>query len=281
MTEVVATVADLRERRAALPGPVGVVPTMGFLHAGHASLIRRARSECARVILTLFVNPAQFGPSEDLARYPRDFAADLSLSRAEGVDLLFHPPVEEVYPPGFDTSVSVGGVSERWEGEHRPGHFAGVATVVAKLLIATRADIAYLGEKDFQQLQVVRRLARDLDLPTAIVGCATIRDPDGLALSSRNAYLDAPARQRAVGISRGLRRAAALFREGARDPDTLRTAVLGEIAECCLIPDYVAVVDPADLTPTATLTMSTRVLVAARVDRVRLIDNCALGDPPP
>lgn len=274
---VVESPAALREARARLSEPVGVVPTMGYLHGGHAALMRRARQECASVITTLFVNPKQFGPSEDLARYPRDFPRDRALCESVGVDLLYAPGAEEVYPPGFATNVDVTGLTARWEGAHRRGHFAGVTTVVAKLLIATRADRAYFGEKDYQQLQVVRRMARDLEMPVEIVGCATVREADGLALSSRNAYLTADERPRAVALSRGLAAARAAFAGGERDGRRLERVIAREVEAGGLALDYAAVVDPDTLEPVMAVDARARALVAARLGAVRLIDNMAFA----
>jgi pantoate--beta-alanine ligase len=271
---VATTLAELRAARGALPGTVGVVPTMGYLHEGHLSLLRRSRAECASTVVTLFVNPTQFGPGEDLGRYPRDLARDRAMCEAEGVDLLWAPgSVEEMYPPGFSTTIEVGGVSRRWEGEHRPGHLAGVATVVAKLLIQTGADRAYFGQKDYQQLQVVTRLARDLDLPTMIVGCETVRESDGLALSSRNVYLTDETRPRARALSRGLRAAQRAYAEGERAGERIEAAILRELRAADLSVDYAAVVDAATLEPVERVEGRARALVAARLGPVRLIDN--------
>jgi pantoate--beta-alanine ligase len=273
---VAASRAELRTARAKLPSPVGVVPTMGYLHEGHAELIRRACAECASVITTLFVNPKQFGPSEDLARYPRDFEGDRTLCERNGVDLLYAPPAEEVYPADFATTVDVSGLTERWEGAHRPGHFVGVATVVTKLLVGTGADQAYFGEKDYQQLQVVRRLAADLEIPVEIVACPTVREPDGLALSSRNAYLTAEERPRAVALYRGLTAARDARRAGEADARRLEGLIAREVAAAGLSLDYAAVVDPETLEPLDRVDGAARALVAARLGRVRLIDNLAL-----
>ena len=273
---VVETVAALRAERRGLVGPVGVVPTMGYLHDGHLALVRRARAECGATIVTLFVNPAQFGPNEDLARYPRDFERDRELCAREGVDVLFAPPVEEVYPGGFATQVEVEPLSRRWEGEHRPGHLRGVATVVAKLLLMTGADRAYFGEKDYQQLQVVTRLARDLNIPVEIVGCPTVREADGLALSSRNVYLTAEERPRAVSLSRGLRAAQRAYAAGERSGERLEALIGGAVRAAGLSLDYAVVVDPETLEPLDEVGGRARALVAARLGRVRLIDNMPL-----
>ncbi len=274
---IVETRDDLRTARSGLPEPVGVVPTMGYLHEGHAALIRRARDQCASVIVTLFVNPRQFGPNEDFARYPRDFARDRALCESLGVDLLYAPSVDEVYPPGFATSVDVSGLSEQWEGAHRPGHFRGVATVVAKLLIGTRADRAYFGEKDYQQLQVVKRLVLDLEIPTAIVPCPTVREADGLALSSRNAYLTPDDRPRATALYRGLMAARSALAGGERDARRLAASISQTVVSAGLTLDYAAVVDPTTLAPLDRVDRPARALVAARLGRVRLIDNLELA----
>jgi pantoate--beta-alanine ligase len=276
---IVERLAELRQVRTELASPVGLVPTMGYLHAGHASLMRRARTECASVIVTLFVNPAQFGPNEDFARYPRDLERDRALCEAEGADLLYAPSTEEVYPEGFSTSVDVGEVSTRWEGEFRPGHFRGVATVVTKLFTSTRADRAYFGEKDYQQLQVVKRLARDLDLRVDVVGCPTIREVDGLALSSRNAYLNTATRPAADAIYRGLSAARLACQNGERDVGVLRARVECELIGVGMQIDYVAIVDPATLQPLSRVNAAARVLVAARHGPVRLIDNMPIEPP--
>ena len=274
---VATTLGELRAARAGLPGPVGVVPTMGYLHEGHLSLMRRSRAECPSTVVTLFVNPTQFGAKEDLSRYPRDFERDRAMCEAEGVEVLWAPAtVEEMYPPGFSTRVEVGGVSRRWEGEHRPGHFAGVATVVAKLLIQTSADRAYFGQKDYQQLQVVTRLARDLDLAIEIVGCETVREPDGLALSSRNVYLTDETRPRALAISRGLRAAQEAYARGERIGERLEAAILAELRAADLSVDYAAVVDAETLESLERVERRARAIVAARLGPVRLIDNVAI-----
>ncbi|TAK22173.1 MAG: pantoate--beta-alanine ligase [Chloroflexota bacterium] len=273
---ILTTLAELRVARRAMPGLVGVVPTMGFLHEGHASLMRRARTECATVVATNFVNPAQFGPREDFSRYPRDMDADTRLCEREGVDYVYAPSVDTVYPSGFATTVDVAGVSARWEGEYRPGHFHGVATVVAKLLIATGANRAYFGEKDFQQLQVVRRLAIDLDLPVEIVACPTVREADGLARSSRNVYLTDDDRRRALSISQALFAARDACKAGERRAAKLGESVRSLVTDAGLAIDYVAVVDRDTLEPIEVFDRAGRILIAARVGSTRLIDNIGL-----
>jgi pantoate--beta-alanine ligase len=276
--KTVRAVAELRAvvsawRRAG--DTVGLVPTMGALHRGHISLVEAARAACTRSIATIFVNPKQFGPREDFSRYPRQEERDRALLEAAGCDLLFAPPVGEMYPAGFSTTVSLAGVSDRWEGEARPGHFAGVATVVAKLLLQAMADKAFFGEKDYQQLRSVTRMARDLDIPVEIVGCPTVREADGLALSSRNVYLTAEERKIAPALHRAIAALAAAAREGkdigaavAAGSQSLLKAGFASI-------DYLALVDAETLAPLAKLDRPGRVLAAAKLGAVRLIDNVA------
>jgi pantoate--beta-alanine ligase len=279
----IRTVGELREalapeRRAGRS--IGLVPTMGAYHGGHLSLIRRAREQCEVVVVSLFVNPAQFGPNEDLAAYPRDEARDAELARAEGVDILFAPDAEEVYPDGFATTVTVGGLTNVLEGapEHRgPEHFAGVTTVVIKLLNMVAPDVAYFGQKDAQQVLVVRKLVRDLDLPVRIEVCPTVRDDDGLALSSRNAYLSAAERQRALGLNRALRAAQAAVESGVIDAPEVLAAARGELDAHGIEPEYLELRTATDLSPVERVNGSTLLAVAAQVGRARLIDNTVLG----
>jgi pantoate--beta-alanine ligase len=279
----VRTVRDLREalapeRRAGRS--IGLVPTMGAFHGGHLSLIRRARGETDVVVVSLFVNPAQFGPNDDLASYPRDEARDAELASAERVDILFAPAPEEVYPDGFVTTVTVGGLAAVLEGapEHRgPEHFAGVTTVVTKLLNMAAPDVAYFGQKDAQQALVIRRLVRDLDIPVRIEVCPTIRDRDGLALSSRNAYLSAAERQRALGLSRALRAAEAAVESGQIDALAVLEAARGELDAHGIEAEYVELRSATDLSPVERVNGSTLLAVAAQVGRARLIDNTILG----
>ncbi len=223
---IVTTLADLRTARAALPAPVGLVPTMGFLHEGHLSLVRAARLACASVVATIFVNPTQFGPNEDLAAYPRDLPRDLALLEAAGVDLVWTPTPEIVYPPGYQTWVTVEEVTKPLEGAMRPGHFRGVATVVAKLFNAVQPQYAYFGQKDAQQAAVIRQMSRDLDFPIEIVICPIQREPDGLAMSSRNVYLSPEERRAAVVLWRALQAARIAFQAGERDANRLRAIFL-------------------------------------------------------
>ncbi|HEX5980505.1 MAG TPA: pantoate--beta-alanine ligase [Thermoleophilaceae bacterium] len=277
------TVSELRqalapERRAGRS--IGLVPTMGAFHGGHLSLIRRAREQTDIVVVSLFVNPTQFGPSEDLTAYPRDEARDAELAAAERVDLLFAPPAEEVYPDGFATTVTVSGLTAILEGapEHRgTEHFAGVTTVVTKLLNMAAPDVAYFGQKDAQQALVVRRLVRDLDMPVRIEVCPTIRDGDGLALSSRNVYLSAAERRRALGLSRALRAAEAAVDSGQIDARAVLHAARGELDAHSIEPEYLELRSATDLSPVERVNGSTLLAVAAQVGRARLIDNTILG----
>ncbi len=263
-------------------GTVGLVPTMGYLHAGHLSLMTAARAETDFVIATIFVNPLQFAPGEDLDSYPRDPEGDRAKAEDAGVDLLFCPEHHEMYPKPVLTTVSVGGLSRSMEGASRPTHFAGVATVVAKLFAIAGPCRAYFGEKDFQQLAVVRRMAADLSFPVEVVGCPIVREPDGLALSSRNAYLTPEERDVASVLQRALKAGAAAVLAGEREPATV-TDLVGEIiaAEPSAELDYVALVDPATLEPpTGELRPGTyRLLTAARLGIPRLLDNIALNVP--
>jgi pantoate--beta-alanine ligase len=279
----VRSVKELREalapeRRAGRS--IGLVPTMGSFHEGHLSLIRRAREQSDVVVVSLFVNPAQFAPGEDLETYPRDEARDSELAEAEVVDLLFAPPVEEVYPPGFDTTVTVGGLTKTLEGapdQRGAAHFAGVATVVTKLFNMAGPDVAYFGQKDAQQALVIRRLVRDLDIPVRIEVCPTVRDPEGLALSSRNAYLSPGERERALGISRALRAAEAAVESGQIDARAVMTAARGELDAAGIEPEYLELRSTTDLSPVDRVNGSTLLAVAARVGRARLIDNTIFG----
>ncbi|AZI41481.1 pantoate--beta-alanine ligase [Deinococcus psychrotolerans] len=279
----------LRKDQTGTPESLGLVPTMGALHAGHTELIRRARAENTRVVLSLFVNPLQFGPHEDFAAYPRDLAGDARIAEDAGVDILFAPPVSQMYSSGFASRVSVEGVSEGFDGASRPGHFTGVATVVLKLLNLVQPTRAYFGEKDWQQLAVVRRMVRDLNVPVEIVGVPTVRSAlpheTGLALSSRNTYLSAEQRSRAAVLSRALRAAQALYAAGERRSKALLAAASAELAsESGLTLDYLALVD-GDMNErewvdnegvSAESLAEYRLLVAARLFGVRLIDNMPL-----
>jgi pantoate--beta-alanine ligase len=273
----VTSVAELRSallagRREGLS--IGLVPTMGAFHDGHLSLMRRAREQCEIVVVSLFVNPAQFNDPGDLAAYPRDEQRDERLAREIGVDLLFCPAVTEVYPDGFATTVSVRESTERLEGASRgQAHFDGVATVVTKLLNMVGPDVAYFGQKDAQQAVVIRRLVRDLDIPVRIDVCPTVRAEDGLALSSRNAHLSADERERAQALNRALSRARDAARAGERDPGTVRQAALAELTSAGVEPEYLELVSAATLAPVDRIDGDVLAVVAARVGETRLIDN--------
>ncbi len=259
-------------------GPLGLVPTMGALHAGHLSLVRRAAADCAVAAATIFVNPLQFAPHEDFAAYPRDLDADLALLEREGVAMVFAPDAAEFTPADRRTTVHVAGLTEGLEGASRPGHFDGVTTIVAKLFAVVRPDRAYFGEKDYQQLAVVRRMAADLDLGPEIVGCPIVRDPDGLALSSRNAYLSADQRRDALALSAALQAAAEAYRG---DPGAARALLLQRLQSAPgLRVDYAEVVDPDTLEPLQTPRPEpVQALLAAFVGTTRLIDNRRLTAP--
>jgi pantoate--beta-alanine ligase len=276
---VVERIAELREqceaaRRA--DRTVGLVPTMGFFHEGHRSLMRAARADHDLVVTTIFVNPLQFGEGEDLDGYPRDLVADTAAAEAEGVDVLFTPSVPEMYPEPTVTTVHVAGLTEGLCGAARPTHFDGVTTVVAKLFSIVGPCTAYFGCKDFQQLAVVRRMASDLDLPVEVVGCPVVREHDGLAMSSRNAYLSVEERERARGLFAGLRAATAAVEKGERDAARVRAAVEAEAERHGLEFEYAEVRRAADLTPLAALDGEVLVAVAAPVGRARLIDNVTM-----
>jgi pantoate--beta-alanine ligase len=279
---VIHTIGDLRTTLASLTGSsrgarVGFVPTMGYLHAGHAALIQRARAESDIVVVSVFVNPTQFGPGEDFATYPRDFERDMSILRAEGADVVFTPDAKEIYPAGADTTIAPGVVAEPLEGERRPGHFRGVATVVAMLFNVVRPTHAYFGEKDWQQLQVVNHLVHDLHFPLSIIPVPTTREPDGLAMSSRNVRLSASERAAAVCVPRAISAAQQLYAAGERSPAVLERGMVGVIAaEPLAALDYAAVVDGNTLRPTGRADAASRALLAVRIGSVRLIDNASL-----
>jgi pantoate--beta-alanine ligase len=248
---------------------------MGWLHDGHRALMARARAENATAVVSIFVNPRQFGDPADLAQYPRSESRDLEICEAEGVDLVFAPSVEEVYPPGFDTVVAVGSIARPLEGAARPGHFDGVATVVAILFGLVRADRAYFGQKDAQQVAVIRRMAIDLAIPTEVIACPTIREPDGLAMSSRNAYLSAAERARAAAFPRALREAAGSAPNGS-DARALEELVRRELEKEGLAVDYVEVVDPVTMRRSGRVVPDAALAAAIRLGKTRLIDNVLL-----
>lgn len=257
---------------------IGLVPTMGYLHEGHLALVDEARRRADSVILTIFINPLQFGPTEDLARYPRDLPRDRALAAGRGVDALFVPGMEAMYPAGSETRVIPGPSADRWEGAARPGHFTGVLTVVAKLFHLVEPDLACFGQKDIQQLTLVKRMARDLNWAIDIVGVPTVREPDGLALSSRNAYLNPEDRREAVVLSRALVAAHRAWCDGERRSEIIQERMGGELrAHPDVAVEYIAIVDPEMLAPVATVDGRTVVAIAGRVGGTRLIDNIRLA----
>lgn len=286
--QVVRTVAELRDLRGQVASPVGLVPTMGALHDGHLSLVTKAREQCATVIASLFVNPTQFGPNEDFDRYPRDEVRDLALFERAGTDIVFMPSVEEMYPDGDVTVVTLTGISERLEGGHRPGHFDGVATVVTKLFNQVQPDRAYFGQKDAQQLLMIRTVTRDLHLPIEIVGCPTVREADGLALSSRNVYLSDEEHAQALSLSRGLLRAREAFAGGVRDAGQLRALVHAEVdAQPLADVDYISLAHPQTLEELdgeleggieGSIEGCALLSLAVHFGATRLIDNVVLGE---
>lgn len=275
--DVVVTVEELASARAGLAGRrIGLVPTMGFLHDGHLSLVHAARQACEAVVVSIFVNPAQFGPGEDLTTYPSDLERDLQLLEEAGVDIVWTPRVEDVYPPGFATTVEVAGLTDELEGAQRPGHFRGVTTVVAVLFGAVGPDAAFFGAKDAQQAVVLRRMAADLFPRLEIVVAPTVREPDGLAMSSRNTYLDPQERQAALVLSRSLQAAQTAWEAGERGGDALRETVAAVLAQEPLADvDYVSVADPHTLAELDDVDPGRGALVslAVRLGRTRLIDN--------
>ena len=274
--QIVRSSEELALSRAEVATTLALVPTMGALHAGHIALVEEAKRRAGCVAASLFVNPTQFGPNEDFSRYPRREAEDARMLEESGCDLLWIPSIADMYPDGFSTSIRVAGVSDRWEGEARPGHFEGVATIVAKLLILVRPDIAFFGEKDFQQLAVIRKLVLDLNIPVEIAGVPTVREEDGLALSSRNSYLSADERSRAVALPEGLQRARRSILEGALVTPTLEIARRSLATAGFSRIDYVALVDAATLEPVDEPRGEMRLIAAATIGTTRLIDNLAV-----
>jgi pantoate--beta-alanine ligase len=275
--ETVTTLSELRERRSQLAEPVGLVPTMGFLHEGHLSLVRRARKECESVAVSIFVNPTQFGPKEDLANYPRDLLRDKVLLQAEGVDLVWTPSPDMMYPPRFQTWVTVEEVTQRLEGAMRPSHFRGVATIVAKLFNGVRPQMAYFGQKDAQQVVVIQQMASDLNFPVEVVVCPIVREADGLAMSSRNAYLAPKERQAAAVLFRALTAARRAFEAGERQVARLRGAVSETIAAEPLAElQYVSCAHPGTLQELEVVDKRALLSLAAFLGQTRLIDNILL-----
>ena len=274
---VIETVADFADIRQGLPGPLGLIPTMGFLHEGHMALVRCARGDNDTVVASIFVNPSQFGPSEDFSAYPRNMESDLAKLEAEGVDLVFAPSVEEMYPKGFDTYVDVGRITSRLEGESRPDHFRGVATVVCKLLTIVRPNRAYFGQKDAQQCIVIKRLNIDLSLGAEIVVVPTLREADGLALSSRNVYLGPDERQAALTLYRSLRLAKEQWERGNRDADDVRKQMRALIeGEPLARIDYISIADAETLDELERIDGPVLVSLAVYIGKTRLIDNIIL-----
>lgn len=275
---IVSTLEELRSARPLLDGPLGLVPTMGYLHEGHISLVRKAREECKSVVVSIFVNPTQFGPTEDLSKYPRDLERDLRMLEAADVDMVWNPSPEVMYPPGYQTWVEVQEMTRPLEGAQRPGHFKGVTTVVSKLFNAVQPDKAYFGQKDAQQAAVIRQMTADLNFPIEIVVCPIVREPDGLAMSSRNVYLEPAQRQAATVLFRALNAAQAAYGNGERDADALRKVMTDTItAEPLAQLQYVSCADYDTLQELQEVTGRTLLSMAVYFGRTRLIDNLVLG----
>jgi len=276
--KVVETAADLKKLRDKLPGPVGFVPTMGYLHEGHLVLVRQAKSENASVAVSIFVNPTQFGPHEDFRQYPRDPKRDLALLEVEGTDVVFMPPVEEIYHPGFNSWVEVGRLARRLEGASRPGHFRGVATVVARLFDLVKPDRAYFGQKDAQQLLVIKKMAADLDMKLEVVAVPTVREPDGLAMSSRNTYLNPEERKQAAVLYQALTLAQELYNDGEKDAGAIRRQMTALIQKQPLADiDYISVAHAETLEELNEVKPPALVSMAVRIGKTRLIDNVVVG----
>ena len=274
---VVEKIDEMRRLRHTLSEPVGFVPTMGYLHEGHLSLVRGARAENPSVVVSIFVNPTQFGPHDDLAKYPRDIERDLALLQKEKTDLVFMPSAAEIYPPHFDSWVEVNGVTERLEGASRPGHFKGVTTVVAKLFNIVRPTRAYFGQKDAQQAAVIRKMVSDLNMDLEIVILPTVREPDGLAMSSRNTYLNPEERRTAVVLHRALTLAQQLFSQGERDGEVIRQQMISLIEKEPLAnTEYVSVADAETLAELGRINSPALVSLAVKIGKTRLIDNYVL-----
>lgn len=276
--QVVETVAEMRQARKQLKEPVGFVATMGFFHEGHLSLVRKARAENPSVVVSIFVNPAQFGPHEDFETYPRDLPRDLSLLEKERVDIVFAPSVEEMYPPGFNSWVDIEGVTERLEGASRPGHFRGVATVVNKLFDIIQPNVSYFGQKDAQQAVVVKKMVRELNMDVEIVAMPTVREPDGLAISSRNAYLNPEERKAAPVLHRALCLGRELWGKGEKNVEHIRHQMWELIQQEPLAEiDYVSIADPETLEEMEEVRAPALVLLAVKIGKTRLIDNVVVG----
>jgi len=276
--KVVKTAAELSQLRAKMPAPLGFVPTMGYLHEGHLALVRQAKAENASVAVSIFVNPTQFGPSEDFRQYPRDPLRDLALLEGEGTDLVFMPPMEEIYPPGFNKWVEVGRLGRRLEGASRPGHFRGVATVVARLFELVKPDRAYFGQKDAQQLLVVKKMVADLGISLEVVTVPTVREPDGLAMSSRNTYLNPEERRQAVVLYQALTLARRLYGEGEKDAGVIRRRMTALIQKEPLAAiDYISIASVETLEELEEVKPPALVSIAVKIGKTRLIDNVVLG----
>jgi pantoate--beta-alanine ligase len=272
--KVLKTIDEMKELRPGLAEPVGFVPTMGYFHEGHLALVRQARAENASVVVSIFVNPTQFGPQEDFARYPHDPQRDLALLDKEGTDIVFMPSADEMYPKNFNSWVEVGKVAERLEGASRPGHFRGVATVVAKLFNIVQPDRAYFGQKDAQQLIVIKKMASDLDMDLEIVAVPTVREPDGLAMSSRNTYLNPEERKQALVLYQALTLAQKLWSEGEKDAQAIRQQMTDLIKKQPLVDiDYISIADAETLDELDEVKPPALVSLAVRIGRTRLIDN--------
>jgi pantoate--beta-alanine ligase len=276
--KVLKTINGIKQLRLKLVEPVGFVPTMGYLHEGHLVLVRRAKAENSSVVVSIFVNPTQFGPQEDFNRYPRDPKRDLAMLEKEGVDIVFMPSVAEMYPPKFDSWVEVGKVGERLEGAARPGHFRGVATVVAKLFNIVQPDRAYFGQKDAQQLAVIKKMAADLNMNLEVVAVPTVREPDGLAMSSRNIYLNPEERKAAVVLYQALTLAQKLWSQGEEDAQAIRRQMTNLIQKQPLAHiDYISIADAETLDELDTVKPPALVSLAVKIGKTRLIDNVVLG----
>jgi len=277
--KVTESISEVRQLREKLAEPVGLVPTMGYLHEGHLSLVRRAKEECASVAVSIYVNPTQFGPREDLAAYPRDIPRDLQMLRDIGVDLVWTPTDQTMYPDGYQTWVDVEYVTQRLEGEHRPGHFRGVATVVAKLFNVVQPQRAYFGQKDAQQAAVIRRMVNDLNFPVEVIVCPTVRESDGLAMSSRNVYPSAEERQAAVVLYRALTSARRAFEAGERDAEVLRKLMMDMLLrEPLARVQYVSCADPDTLEEISGDITRALLSMAVFIGKTRLIDNMLVGE---
>jgi pantoate--beta-alanine ligase len=276
--KIIKTVSEMKSFRKTLPEPVGLVPTMGYLHAGHISLVRQAKKDNASVVVSVFVNPTQFGPGEDFEKYPRDLEGDAELLKEEGVDAVFAPEAIEMYPADFSSRVEVTGITQKLEGNCRPGHFRGVTTVVNKLFNIVRPDKAYFGQKDAQQAVVINKMVKDLDMNLDVVTCPTIREEDGLAMSSRNVYLSYEDRQAATVLYRSLMLTKDLYEHGERNAETIRKEIVRLIKteELARI-DYVSVADPVTLDELDEITGKALVSMAVKFGKTRLIDNVVLG----